>query len=202
MELVDMHGTPEAPVLSLHCIHHSYSLPGQRKMIQQKLKFLISMLQGLVFISRAVERLRGTFIVSMQHPWPLAALLRTLHQGNHSSALSDALLSSQPITPALGNVSLVTGGIWNFQQVCAIRCDTAPLFSADGSVLCLQGRRDLSRAVTALLAERAFKSVPNSCTFTPKPVYYNYYPLLAAVGKKNAFLQAGYKKFVGLFCYL
>lgn len=70
MELVDMHGTPGAPVLSLHCIHHSYSLPGQRKMIQQKLKFLISMLQGLVFISRAVERLRRTFIVSMQHPWP------------------------------------------------------------------------------------------------------------------------------------
>lgn len=55
-------------------------------------------------------------------------------------------------------------------------------------------RRDLNRAVTSLLAERAFKSVPNSCTFTPKPVYYNYYPVLAAVGKKNTFLQHRLKK--------
>lgn len=70
MELVDMHGTPEAPVLSLQCIYHGYSLPGHRKMIQQKLKFLISMLQGLVFIFRAVESLRKIVIVSMQHPWP------------------------------------------------------------------------------------------------------------------------------------
>lgn len=70
MELVDMHGTPEAPVLSLQFIHHSYSLPGHRKMTQQKLKFLISMLQGLVFIFRAVESLRKIVIVSMQHPWP------------------------------------------------------------------------------------------------------------------------------------
>lgn len=80
----------------------------------------------------------GHLLWACSIPGPLAALLRTLHQGNHSSALSDALLSSQPITLALGNVSLVTGGIWNFQQFCAIRCDTAPLFSADGSVLCLQ----------------------------------------------------------------
>lgn len=86
MELVDMHGTPGAPVLSLQCIYHSYSLPGHRKTIQQKLKFLISMLQGLVFISRALESLRRIVVVSMQHPWPPAALLRTLHQGNHSSA--------------------------------------------------------------------------------------------------------------------
>lgn len=39
-------------------------------MIQQKLKFLISMLQGLMFISRALESLREMVIVSMQHPWP------------------------------------------------------------------------------------------------------------------------------------
>lgn len=83
-------------------------------------------------------------------------------------------------------MSLVTWGIWNFQQFAAIRCNTAPIFSADGSVLYVQGRRrNLKWAVTSLPGEKAFKSVPNSYTFTPKAVYYNYYPVLAAVGKKN-----------------
>lgn len=67
MELIDMHGTPEAPILSLHCIYHGYSLLRHRKMIQQKLKFLISMLQGLIFIFRAVHSLRKIAIVSMDH---------------------------------------------------------------------------------------------------------------------------------------
>lgn len=63
----------------------------------------------------------------------------------------------EPITLALGNVSLVTWGIWNFQQLAAIRCNTAPLLSADGSVLCFQGsRRNLQWALTSLLGEKAF----------------------------------------------
>lgn len=203
MELVDMHGTPEAPVLSLQCIYHGYSLPGHRKMIQQKLKFLISMLQGLIFIFRAVESLRKIVIVSMQHPWPPRCPAEDTPSRKSQlscSPVSDALLSSQPITPPLGNVSLVTWGIRNFQLLAAFRCNTAPLFSADGSVLYVQGRRRTRKwSVTSLLGERAFESVPNSYTSTPKSMYYNYCPVLAGVGKKNSILQHRLQKTCGFF---
>lgn len=108
---VDMHRTSGAPVLSLPCICHGYFIPGQRKMIQQKLNFLISMLQELIFIFRAVHSFRKIVIVSMEHSWSLKCpgedTLSTKSQ-LFWPCISDALLSSHPIRLLQENVSSIT----------------------------------------------------------------------------------------------
>lgn len=111
-----MHGSPEeAPVLPLHCIYHGYSLPRHRKTIQQKLKFLISMLQGPIFIFRAAHSLRKIVIVSLAHSWNLRCPAEDTPSTKSQlscSCVSDALLSSPSIRWLQENVSCVTYCSW------------------------------------------------------------------------------------------
>lgn len=139
---------PEAPVLPLHYICHGYSLLGHRKMIQQKLVFLISMLQGLIFIFRAVHSFRNIVIVSMDHSWKLSCPAEDTPSPKSQlscSCVSDALLASQPIRLLQENVSHVTYCSWtlNFELSAAIKCKTILfIFSPDGSVLYIQQIND------------------------------------------------------------